>query len=242
MDEERNYEAEATEQGWNPDFDGPNKTDAKTFVEKGEKIAGIANKRVKTLEDRIHRLEDSNKTFGEYHKKTLEQQRQQSEKQIHTLQAEVAQAITDGDGAAYTRASTEIDNLKAASAPVNDQDQWAQMSQRWVGENQWYNTNRKLGRFADGIAEEVIADGYQGAAYFSELSRRVQEEFPEEFKNPNQSKPTGVEASGEISSTSTSKAKSYKNLPADAKAACDGFVKDGFMTREAYVETYEFED
>ena len=226
MDEERDYEAEATEQGWNPNYDGENKTDAKTFVEKGEKIAGIANKRVKTLE---------------YHKKTLEQQRQAAEKRIHTLEAEVAQAITDGDGQAYTRASNEIDNLKAASTPVNDQDQWARMSQQWVGENQWYNTNRKLGRFADGIAEEVIADGYQGAAYFSELTKRVQEEFPEEFKNPNKSKPNSVEASGELSST-TSKDKGYKNLPADAKAACDQFVKEGFMTREAYVENYEFED
>ena len=47
--EERNYEEEATEQGWNPDYDGPNKTDAKTFVEKGEKIAGIANARNKNL-------------------------------------------------------------------------------------------------------------------------------------------------------------------------------------------------
>ena len=241
MEEERNYEEEATEQGWNPNYDGDNKTDAKTFVEKGEKIAGIANKRVHTLEDKIRRLEDSNKQFGEYHKQTLEQQRKVAEKQIHTLQAEVAQAITDGDGQAYTRASNEIDNLKAASTPVNDQDQWAQMSQRWVGENQWYSTNRKLGRFADGIAEEVIADGYQGAAYFSELTKRVQDEFPEEFKNPNQSRPTGVEASGELSTT-TSKAKNYKNLPADAKAACDGFVKEGFMTREAYVESYEFED
>ena len=114
--EERDYEAEATEQGWNPDFDGPNKTDAKTFVEKGEKIAGIANKRVKTLEDRIHRLEDSNKQFGEYHKQTLEQQRKESEKQIHTLQAEVAQAVTDGDGQAYTRAITvKLITLKSAA-------------------------------------------------------------------------------------------------------------------------------
>jgi hypothetical protein len=241
MDEERNYETEAEEQGWNPNFDGPNKVDAQTFVERGEKIAGILKSRVDKQDVEITRLKEANKQFGEYHKQTLEKQHQESEKQIHTLQAEVAQAITDGDGAAYTRASQEIDTLKAASVPVNDQDAWAQMSQQWVGDNQWYNTNDKLGRYADGVAEQVIADGYQGAAYFSELTKRVQEEFPDEFKNPNKTKANAVEASGELSTT-TSKDRNYKNLPADAKRACDDFVAQGFMTRDAYVEQFEFED
>ncbi|GAF67584.1 unnamed protein product, partial [marine sediment metagenome] len=71
---ERDYEAEASEQGWNKDFDGPNKTDAKTFVERGEQIAGILKSKNTKLEDRLHRLEQSNKQFGEYHKKTLESQ------------------------------------------------------------------------------------------------------------------------------------------------------------------------
>ena len=38
----RDYVAEATAQGWKEDFEGPNKTDAKTFVEKGEQIAALA--------------------------------------------------------------------------------------------------------------------------------------------------------------------------------------------------------
>jgi hypothetical protein len=35
-----------------------------------------------------------------------------------------------------------------------------------------------------------------------------------------------------------SKAETYDNLPADAKAACDDFVKQGFMKREDYVKQY----
>ncbi|RLC55297.1 MAG: hypothetical protein DRI30_07825, partial [Chloroflexi bacterium] len=71
MSEERDYEAEAVEQGWNADFDGPNKTDAKTFVERGEQIAGILKSKNKKLEDRLHKLEAANVQFGEYHKQTL---------------------------------------------------------------------------------------------------------------------------------------------------------------------------
>ena len=74
MDEEnRNYEAEAKAQGWNPDYEGENKVDAKLFVEKGEKIAGILKSKNTRLEDRIQILESSNqamlaanKDFGAY--------------------------------------------------------------------------------------------------------------------------------------------------------------------------------
>ena len=68
----------------------------------------------------------------------------------------------------------------------------------------------------------------------------MKEEFPEEFKNPNRDKPNGVDPGGE--KTTTSKAKSYESLPADAKKACDQFVRDipGFK-REDYLNTYEWE-
>ena len=35
--------------------------------------------------------------------------------------------------------------------------------------------------------------------------------------------------------------KSYENLPSEAKAACDKFVKQGLMTREEYVKEFEWE-
>ena len=35
--------------------------------------------------------------------------------------------------------------------------------------------------------------------------------------------------------------KSYESLPAEAKAACDKFVKQGLMTREEYVKEFDWE-
>lgn len=241
--EERNYEAEAKEQGWNPDYDGPNKTDAKTFVEKGEKIAGIANKRAHVLEERLNRLEESNKKFGEYHKKTLEQQKKRDQETIRELEARLAQAITDGDGQEYTRMNREIESIKAnqVEMPTDDMAAWNAMSERWINENPWYTQSRKLARFADGISEEVRSQGFNGAAYFAELTRQVQAEFPEEFKNPNKSNAAVVEDTGE-KGTTTSKKNTYNNLPAEAKRACDDFVAQGFMTKEDYLANYEWEE
>ena len=239
MSEERDYEAEAVEQGWNADFDGPNKTDAKTFVERGEQIAGILKSKNKKLEDRLHKLEAANVQFGEYHKQTLETQKKKTAEQVEALEEQLAQAITDGDGQAYNLHRKQIDNLKAEPV-TTDQNAYAQMAQDWVSENKWYNENPKLATFADGLSERVAGSGFSGQAYFSELTRQVKEAFPEDFANPKKTAANAVEPGGQVS-TGNSKAKTYDNLPDDAKIACNDFVTTGFMTQEDYVKQYEWE-
>ncbi len=234
---ERDFTAEAVKQGWKED--GP--LDAQAFVEKGEKIAGILKNKNTRLENRIESLEKSNRQFGEYHKQTLETQKRENADKVAALKDKLAQAVTDGDGQAYTRVSNEIETIQeAAPVQTDDAQAWNQLSQEWARDNQWYSTNPKLAAYADGLSERIQREGYTGKAYFSELTKRVMEDFSEEFENPNKSKPNSVESGGQISTTD-SKAKTYANLPADAKAACDGFVTEGFMTREDYVKQFEFE-
>ena len=239
---ERDYEAEALEQGWNPDYEGPNKTDAKTFVERGEQIAGILKSKNVKLESRIHSLEEANKKFGEYHQKTLETEKKKNEVKIQELEGQLAQAITDGDGQAYTRYNRELDGLKAeqSSYSTDAAAAWNQLSTQWVQDNPWYTTNPKLQAYADGISDRIRATAASEEDYFQKLTANVHDNFPEEFKNPNKSKANAVDEGGQKGSKD-SKAKTYDNLPADAKAACDDFVKQGFMTKEQYVSSYEFE-
>ena len=244
---ERNYEAEAVEQGWTPkeDWKGAEDkwTDAQTFVERGEKIAGILKSRLDKQDHEISNLKDANKKFGEYHKKTLEAQQKKDADKIQELKTQIAQAVTDGDGQAYTKLSNDIEDLKAnQTVPTDDAQAWAQLSQGWVSDNPWYTENRKLARYADGISDEIRGEGYNGQAYFSELTRRVHEDFPEEFKNPNKAKANVAETDAGQRSTTNSKAKTYENLDSEAKRACDDFVAQGFMTRDQYVAQYEFED
>jgi len=241
MEVERDYETEAKEQGFNANYDGPNKVDAKTFVERGEKIAGILKTRLDKQESQIESLQESNRQFGEYHKQTLDAQRKKDAGTIADLKAKVAQAVTDGDGQAYTKYSNDIDSIQAnQQAPTDDAQAWNQLSQRWASENKWYADNPKLSAYADGISDRLRGEGYTGQSYFSELTRRVQEDFPDEFTNPNRSMASSVEAGGDRGTTS--EAGNYDSLPADAKAACDDFVKQGFMTQEDYVRNFEFDE
>jgi len=244
--EERNFEAEASEQGWTPkeDWKGAEDkwTDAQTFVERGEKIAGILKSRLDKQDHEIQNLKESNKKFGEYHKKTLEAQQKKDAAKIGELKGQLEQAITDGDGQAYTRYSNEIDDLKAnQQVPTDDAQAWAQMSQGWVAENPWYTENRKLAIYADGLSDQIRNEGYNGQAYFSELTRRVREDHPEEFKNPNKEKANAVSEGGQRSTTN-SKAHTYDNLPADAKKAQADFERDFGLSKEAYVAQYEWDE
>jgi len=246
--DERDYTAEAAEQGWTPkeEWKGAEDkwTDAKTFVERGEKIAGILKSRLDRQETQIANLQESNRKFGEFHKETLETARKKSTKQISELEGQLAQAITDGDGQAYTQTRREIDDLKT-EIPTDDAGQyaqaWNQLATQWVTENPWYNTNPKLATYADGLQERIQSEGYNGQAYFSELTERVKEAFPDSFTNPNKTKSNGVEEGGQLS-TPNSKEHTYENLDAEGKAACDDFVKQGFMKREDYLAQYQWDE
>lgn len=243
MNEERDYEQEARDDGWVPQDDwkgDPEKhVDAKTFVERGEKISGILKSKIGRLEDRIDSLTQSNAEFKKYTDKQLAREHEKNEKLIADLERAKAQAITDGDGAAAVQAEKDIQSLQ--KEVPRDANAYNQLAQEWAAENPWYASNRKLGRFADGIADEIVAQGYQGKAYFNELTRQVREEFPEDFENPNRKKANVVEEGG-TKEVSDSKAQTWANLPKEAKEAAKRFEKDipGF-TRDQFVSEYEWE-
>ncbi len=250
MDEDRNYEAEATEQGWNPDFEGDNKVDAKTFVEKGEKIAGIATSNLRRLEEKFQVLESSNqamlaanKDFGAYKDGQLAKEKEKNANLLVELEAQRATAITDSDGITFARVDREIQEVrKDLDAPVQTEPTTEPdlIGQAWLVSNGWYNTNRKLHIYADAISDEIVAEGYAGGspAYYSELSKRVKDDHPEEFETKR--KASTVETGGILENKSDSNDHTYDNLPADAKAACDRFIATGHTTKESYCESYEW--
>ena len=243
MSEERDYEKEALADGWNPNYDGENKVDAKTFVERGEKINGMLKGKIGRLEERIDSLTQTNAEFKKYTDAQIKKEQEKNDKLISELEKVKAQAITDGDGAAAVQAEKDIQSLQANKPQTATEQSQAynRMAEQWANENKWYATNERLGAFADGIAERVINEGYTGQAYFNELTRRTKEAFPEEFENPNKKKPGTVESGGD-KGVKDSKSRNWSNLPADAKAQAERFIKDipGY-TKEQYLEQYDWD-
>jgi len=95
--------------------------------------------------------------------------------------------------------------------------------------------------YADGVAEKIIMSGIKGGTpeYFAELTRRTEAAFP--AQNPNRGQPSSVETGGSRTTETSTDDKSYENLPADAKAACDRFVKNQGMKQEDYVASYDWD-
>ena len=249
MAEERDYVAEATRQGWREDYDGDNKTDAQTFVEKGERIAGIAQSnaaREKTqFENRIAKLEAANKEFGEYKDGQLERSESRNKELLSELSRKRAQAVTDNDGEEFYKADREMEQVRESmDAPPpqpNGGNQPNPLFDAWLINNDWYNADPMLKAIADGVEGQIAGEGYSGPAYYSEVTRRVKEMSPDSFGNKRQSGSTSVEAGGELDVKPDSSAHSYDNLPPEAKAACDKFVAAGISTKESYVSTFEWD-
>ena len=240
MTEERDFVAEATRQGWRED--GP--LDAQAFVEKGDEIAGVVKKHNKELKTRIEQLEQSNREFGKYQSNLLKKEKAKSADALQELEAARAEAINAGDGQEFTRLDKEIDRTKQTMNEPEpgfiSEEQWGQMTSSWLGKNNWYNEDPILQTFADGLVDKITSEGYTGANYYTEVTRRTKEAFPDKFSNPKKDKANGVEAGRTQDTVSKAKEHSYDNLDKESQAACDRFVADGLITEKEYVESYDW--
>ena len=244
MSEERNYEEEARPEGWVDEHEwkgDPEKhVSAQRFVERGEEINGFLKKKVGRLEERIDSLTQTNAEFKQFTDKQLDKEHQKNEQLIEQLEQVKAQAITDGDGAAAVKAEKDIQSLQVEPQQQPDPE-LERMSREWATSNSWYGTDKDLTEYADFIFRRVLNDGFTGKGYYDELTRRVEAQHPEKFKNTNRDKAGSVEDGG-AKEAPNSTARSWTNLPAEAKAAAKRFEKDipGFK-REDYVATFEWE-
>ena len=244
---ERDYEAEAAKEGWNADYDGPNAKSAKEFVESGEKIAGIAVKKARTLEktveeltSRLGSIESTKAEFVEFNQRALAKERQEKAELIAQLEARQAEAINEGDGETYLQTKRQIEEAEAAPRVEPGQEPWAR---EWAADNSWYATDVIMRGAADGIAQQLRQMNFPdtGKNFMDEVSRQVREAFPHKFENPNRK--TGI-TNGDGTQTDETAPKgerSFAALPADAKQACERFVSEGLMTKKDYLASYEWD-
>ena len=244
-EEKRDYVKEASDDGWvdKDEWKGdPEKhVDAKTFVERGEKISGILKSKIGRLEDRIDSLTQSNAEFKQYTDKQLSKEHDKNKVLIAELEDVKAQAITDGDGAAAVKAEKEIQSLQTEPTNGAVDPELDRLARDWGSTNEWYGSDKELTEYAEFIYPRVLADGYTGKAYYDELTRRVESQHPDKFKNPNRDKAGSVESGGD-KEVKDSKAHTWANLPKEAQVAAKRFETDipGF-TREDFVANYEWE-
>ena len=269
MSDEINYEQEARQQGWVPkeDFRGNENewVSAEDFVERGRQILPIlrANydrlKKETTKEREQHQreLDEVKKTaaeFKEFQKEAFERKKKEFDSELARLRSEKARAISDGDGDRVAEIEDKIDDIKeqkASAKPVVDETPPVQLPkgvdpalQTWVDKHsEWFGVNKRATAMANALASELRESepNLTGSAFLNKLDQLLEDDEDVSKFLGKQKRQSPVSSSTTGSSRSSGgKKQSYENLPKEAKDACDRYVKQKLMTREEYVESYDW--
>ena len=257
--EGRDYEAEASAQGWAPkeSFHGAEEdfVDAKTFVQRGEQILPVLRKNNEKLLARLAKAEaaadearTAAKEFREYQKDQYEKKVEQYETQLADLKKAKREALSQGDGDRAVDLDDAIDTVKEAQQDAKAEIEKAEKAAlpapqvdpaltSWLEKNDWFGQDKNRTAIANGVGEGVRAEWphLTGQAFLDKLDEELESIKPKKQQNHNP-----VEGRSETRPTGGGKKQSYDNLPSDAKSACDKFVKQGLLTREQYVSEFDW--
>lgn len=236
---------EAKRQGWVPqeEYTGPEDkwVDAETFVKKGKEINALLRKDNEFLKREVSEMKSTMMEFKKFHAET---EKRAYERALADLREQKKEAIAAGDGEKVLEVDDAIDELKEArqkeaaeaKRPSNQPDP---VFTEWNEENRWFGTDKELTDEANLIGEAIKKrqPHLVGSEFLDEVTKRVKKMYPEKFTNANRSRPSPVEANSP-NKAAKSNGKSFNDLPAEAKAACQKFEKQGLVTREQYLKEY----
>ena len=229
-------EQKALKMGWTPkdQFKGdPEKwRPADEFVDRGENMLPIIKAQVKRQDREIAELKETLQKFGEYHTKT---EHRAYEKAFNDLREQRAQAIASGDGAEFDRVDNEINSIREqfrqpiVEAKQHDPDT-DPVFVEWKSRNSWVNDPRaEQWAFQYGSYSVNAGKATRGLDVFDKISKAAKEEFPDKFNNPRRDSASSVE--GGVPS-SRRNGKSYADIPASDRSACERMAKNGFPDDE----------
>lgn len=238
--------------------------DAETFVKRGREILPILRKNNENLmkdlnatKEQLKEFREAAEEFKKFQRETYERKAQEYEQRIQQIKESRAQAISDGDGQKVNALDDALDQakdeLKEAKQAVKDADKAPVTPtpdttttidpglQVWLDRNTWFGQDKRLTAVANGIGESLRIEFpmLKGDEFLEKLDEVLAEEFPNKF-GKKQSPTSRVESGSGRTGRSSGNAQTYDNLPAEAKAACDRFVKQKLMTREQYVADFDW--
>jgi hypothetical protein len=256
-------EAKARRLGWvsKEEFKGdPDKhRSADEFLERGETILPILQRDNKKLHDTVGRVEkelretrETLQSFSEFASKAEERAYKKAKAELEA-KLDGAIATADVDEARRIRkdmAELEVDPPKPAKRepkPVGEPDRPAVDAeiQSWIDNNDWFNKSAALRSYmSEEFGElEKRHPGTSKAEILAEAKRRTVDKFPEKFGvNPKREGAASVATPSGDSPRAKKGGKSYDDLPAEAKKACDKYVKQipGY-TKEKYCQAYDWD-
>lgn len=244
------YITEAKRFGWTDkeDFAGKPEhwVDAETFVKRSQEVMPILKAQNRALVKRLDAMEREGKKAAEFFSKS---EQRAYERALTEIRAEQEAAVESGDVEAHRAASKKLDQLEKPEALKPDEitpEQRAEDLGDWGKANKWYATNAVMKSYADAQAGFLAGKkgGYLDRADLDTVSEKVrakfEDEYPEAFGTGPKPKPRSP-VEGVQPGRGKSNGNAYADLPPEAKAMCDKWVKNGqIKSREDYVKGFDF--
>lgn len=234
--------------------------DAETFEKRGKEINPIlrANndrlkKELEVTRDKhdkeIAELRAATEEFKTFQKESYERKQKQLQDELLSLKDQRKEAIREGDADLVIEIEDRIEEVKDARSSQKEPVAIPRVEEpvkldpslsNWIEDNKWFGNDIEATEVVNGLGASIRKQfpGLQGKEFLDKLDERIESVLPQLRGKPQEF--ASVDSSTTRGSTS-SKKKSYDNLPADAKAACDKFVKQGlFKTKQEYVDSYDW--
>lgn len=256
-------EQKALDMGWSPlekwKGDPERWIEAEEFVRRGEEFVPFLKKdlaatrdEVKQLKEMLQKQDDQLKRMSKTQEKALLKAREQErERMMLEFERSKRMAAEAGDLETFDKLTEE---QQKAQKLYQDHEKQPEIEKQpgispdfpeWHRNNPWYGTDQRLTAYANHVipmVSQYFSDKGEKPSdreWYAEITKRTKEAFPESFANPNRERAADVGSTGLGSNESKKDKKpSYKDLPQEAKDACDKFVSQGLMTKEQYVHEY----
>jgi hypothetical protein len=249
------YDARAQRMGWVPKdkFRGdPSRwVDAKQFVERGESELPILRERLRNADEQLKELGELKETVKDFRGYMTKAEERAYKRARAELEDEKKAAKDAGDFDRFEAVDGEIKKLDADAKPAEVVDDKSKQDDPmkdpvyagWSTDNQWFGSDPERTEYANSISSFLnrTMPHLRGRAFLDEVSKRVKKEFPDRFENPRRNGAPRVEGGGNGAPRKGGGGRTYNDLPADAKAQCDRYVKQGVLKKEEYVRDYEWE-
>lgn len=236
--------------------------DAAEFADHARKINPILNRNNREMREEIRALKDQLTTQTRMTEQIAALARKQAteeyEAKIGALRAEKATAISEGDGAKVTEIEDRIDKLEKPPAAVKEAPAASRMTpamqaagEAFAARNEWFGDGPKSDarktRLAMAVATEVRESHATLAqtdppAYFAEIERRLNSDYPEIFKPARKTPPAMSDAGAAPGGSKAAGAAGnhgYKDMPKEARDVADRMMAQGYIKdKEAYAKHF----
>lgn len=255
-------EQRARAMGWRPQSeyrgDPANFTDAAEFVRRADESLPLTRNELRRAQQKLIEQErelaavkESARQFAEFHRNVEQQAYDRARAELRRQRAEARNSF-DVDRELQIEDELErLDNEQRQKAarqqPAQREEpetfadpEIQRQTQEWRQRNEWVNDPEAIAvSIAVGKRLRAAGELSVGTEFLEKVGHEVRKKYPQFFPTmQNHRREQAPAATGGGDAPARGRKKGYADLPSDARAACDDFVKRGYLTKDDYVKQY----